>query len=165
MRTGREGSGKGTKTFALLAAMFGIDPRSLAVFRVGIGAIILCDLLIRAGDLGSMYSDWGMFPRYNICYHYTTIWNWSFHFGSGAVWYEGLLFSVAAVLAFCLMVGFGTEVGYHRFVVDVAVFASIEHVTGVERGGCAAANVAILGNFLTAWEGVVGRRVPQETEF
>jgi hypothetical protein len=109
---------------ALLQNLFGVDPRSLAVFRIFIGTLLLADLGIRAGDLGAMYTDGGMFPRTLICYHYTTVWHWSFHFASGALAYQTMLFGLAAGLAVALLVGFGT-----RFVVigSWLMLVSLQH--------------------------------------
>lgn len=57
-----------------------------------------------------MYTDEGMFSRAEICYRVTSIWNWSFHFGSGAWEYQAFLFSLAGGLAVCLLVGFETRI-------------------------------------------------------
>lgn len=88
---------------------FGIDPRSLALFRIVLGLTLLIDLGIRAADLGAMYTDAGMFSRGVVCLHFTNPWNWSFHFGSGAAWYQGFLFGLAAVLALALVAGCRTR--------------------------------------------------------
>ncbi len=90
--------------------LFGIDPRSLALFRILIALILLLDLAVRATDLAAMYTDDGMFSRAEICYRVTSIWNWSFHFGSGAWQYQAFLFSLAGGLAVCLLVGFETRI-------------------------------------------------------
>ena len=90
-------------------SLFGIDPRSLAVFRMAIGALLLVDLAVRAGDLSAMYTDDGMFSRAEICRRATTIWNWSFHFGGGSWGYQAMLFGLAAALALALVVGFETR--------------------------------------------------------
>ena len=70
--------------------------------------MLLVDLGIRAADLGVMYTDDGMFSRTIICRHYS-IWNWSFHFGSGSWSYQAVLFGCAAVFAFALLVGYETR--------------------------------------------------------
>jgi hypothetical protein len=88
--------------------LFGIDPRSLAVFRMAMAALILVDLAVRASDLNVMYTDDGMFSRAEICRRATTIWNWSFHFGGGSWGYQAMLFGLAAALALALLVGFET---------------------------------------------------------
>jgi hypothetical protein len=89
--------------------LFGIDSRSLALFRVAMGALLLVDLAIRATDLNAMYTDHGMFPRGLIRHHFTSSWNWSFHFASGSWADQAVLFGVAAALALALLVGFQTR--------------------------------------------------------
>lgn len=93
-----------------LRNVFGIDPRSLALFRVFIALLLLVDLAIRATDLNAMYTDEGMFPRTEIWRRITSVWNWSFHFASGAAWYQAILFGLAGVLALALAAGFATRV-------------------------------------------------------
>jgi hypothetical protein len=89
--------------------LFRIDPRSLALFRMAMGALLLVELAVRASDLSAMYTDEGMFPRAEICRRATTIWNWSFHFGSGSWGYQAMLFGLAAALALALLAGFETR--------------------------------------------------------
>lgn len=89
--------------------VFSIDPRSLAAFRIGIGFLLLLDLAIRATDMSAMYTDDGMFSRAEICRRYTTIWNWSFHFGGGSWGFQAALFALAALLALALLIGFETR--------------------------------------------------------
>ena len=89
--------------------LFSIDLRSLALFRIGIGALLLTDLAFRLTDLNAMYTDEGMFSRAEICRRATSIWNWSFHFASGSSTYQAFLFALAAVLALALLVGFETR--------------------------------------------------------
>jgi len=43
--------------------LFGIDTRSLAVFRVALAAAIVADLLIRVPDLAAHYTEEGVQPR------------------------------------------------------------------------------------------------------
>jgi hypothetical protein len=73
------------------------------------GALLLTDLAIRAQDLHAMYTDEGMFSRAEICRRATSLWNWSFHFGSGTWEYQAILFGVAGLLALALLVGFETR--------------------------------------------------------
>ena len=89
-------------------ALFAIDARSLAAFRIALGAALLVDLCVRATDLGAMYTDDGMFSRATVCRYYG-IWNWSFHFGSGSSSYQAALFAFAALLALLLVAGFETR--------------------------------------------------------
>lgn len=89
--------------------MFAIDSRTLAAFRIAVGCVLLVDLAIRATDLGTMYTDQGMFPRADVLRRYTGIWNWSFHFASGTWGYQAFLFGVSGVLGLAMLLGIGTR--------------------------------------------------------
>jgi hypothetical protein len=89
--------------------LFGIDPRSLAIFRMAIGTVLLCDLWIRSADLEAMYTDTGMFPREFIAKYFPSAWSWSFHYASGSVVFQGVLFFLAAVFAVMMLVGYQTR--------------------------------------------------------
>ena len=93
----------------LRVRLLAIDQRSLSAFRIAIGLLLLVDLGIRATDIGAMYSDDGMFSRARICRHYTSFWNWSFHFGGGSWSYQAALFGLAAFFALAMVVGFRTR--------------------------------------------------------
>ena len=43
--------------------LFGVDLRSLALFRIGLALTIIIDLIIRAFDLNAHYTDFGLLPR------------------------------------------------------------------------------------------------------
>ena len=61
-------------------------------------------------DLKAMYTDEGMFPRTEICYHYTTLWNWSFHFAYGTWAFQAVLFGIALALGVALLIGVETRI-------------------------------------------------------
>ena len=88
---------------------FGIAPESLGLFRIILSVILLVDLFVRLTDLRAMYTDDGMFPRAEVCYRVTSLWNWSFHFGGGSPGYIGLLFALAAAFGLALLIGFETR--------------------------------------------------------
>ncbi len=94
---------------SFLQRIFGIDLRSLALFRIAIGALLLVDLIARFGDFAAMYADDSMFPR-SVISRYSNVWNWSFHFASGADTYQIALFGLAGILAFALLIGFETRI-------------------------------------------------------
>jgi hypothetical protein len=88
-------------------AVWTTDARSLAAFRVGLGAAILVDLAQRAGDLRAHYTDEGMLPRASLGpVGRLTL---PLHRLSGAAWAEGLLFVLAGVAAAMLLVGLCTR--------------------------------------------------------
>ena len=73
------------------------------------GVLLLADLAVRSADLHTMYTDDGMFSRAEICRRATTVWNWSFHFGSGSPEFQAFLFALAGVFALALLAGFQTR--------------------------------------------------------
>lgn len=108
-RSSRDG-GSPSSALTVFRAMFGLDPRSLALFRVGLAAVVLGDLAVRAGDLRTFYSDDGVLPRALVV---ERLWHpgyFSFHLASGATGFEGALFVAAAAFAVCLAVGYRTRV-------------------------------------------------------
>lgn len=92
-----------------LSRVFGIDLRSLALFRIALAWMLLWDLGIRLTDLRAMYTDGGMFPRALVGHYFPAGWHWSFHFGSGEGWVALLLFGLASCAAVALMIGFHTQ--------------------------------------------------------
>jgi hypothetical protein len=94
-----------------LRQSFGIDLRTLALFRVAIAAVVLFDLAIRAADLTAHYTDWGVLPRAALLQKFSgSPWFLSLHLISGTVAVQALLFMVAALCALSLMAGYRTQV-------------------------------------------------------
>ena len=50
-------------SFFKLNNPFTLDLRALALLRIGLGALLLADLALRAPDLAIWLSDSGVFPR------------------------------------------------------------------------------------------------------
>ncbi len=91
---------------AYLRDVFGLDPRSLAALRVGLGVTLLIDLVIRAGDLERFYSDAGVITRAAVRGHSPLP---SLHMASGAWEAQAGLFALAAAFACMLIVGWRTR--------------------------------------------------------
>lgn len=90
--------------------LFAIDGRSLAAFRVCIGALVVVDLLTRATALEQHYSDRGVLPREAFARLFAlSDWHWSIHLWTGSVAGQAALFSIAAVAACALVVGYRTR--------------------------------------------------------
>ena len=92
--------------------LFGIDTRSLAVFRIALALAILADLLIRAPDLGALYTEEGVLPRALLddqvrarAPALVPILNLVPHLLFDGALGQGLLFAVAGVVAVLLGVG------------------------------------------------------------
>src|SRR6188508_3787652 len=52
-----------SRAFGWCEDHYGLDLRSLAVFRMGVGYLLLSDLVRRAFDLRAHYTDVGVLPR------------------------------------------------------------------------------------------------------
>src|SRR4051794_27019522 len=88
----------------LLGNFFGLDLRSLALCRVGLGLTLLADLGGRWPDLVAHYTDDGVLPR-----SITPVSAISIHGLDGSAPYQGFLFMLAAAIAVALLVGYRTQ--------------------------------------------------------
>lgn len=105
----------GTRFAESLNTVFGIDPRSLAVFRMGVAGILLLDLWYRSREIGAFFTDQGILPRYVLMslnefgsqsgYQHV----WSLHMYSGQYWAQLLLILVAAFFCVWLLIGYRTR--------------------------------------------------------
>src|SRR6478672_1142317 len=89
--------------------LFGIDLRSLAAFRIGLGTVLLVDLIAKSADLEAFYTDEGTLPRLALLTHIDNPRHLSLHFVSGVWEIEALLFVIATIAAVCLLVGRHTK--------------------------------------------------------
>ncbi|WP_305989142.1 HTTM domain-containing protein [Roseibium sp. MMSF_3544] len=88
--------------------IFGVDLRTLALFRILLAIWVLIDLAMRARDLVAHYTDFGVMPRSVQLEHlYTT--TWSLHLANGSAWFQATLFVVAGLAALGLLVGWRTR--------------------------------------------------------
>ncbi len=97
----------------LLDRLFGIDLRSVALLRMGLGGILLWDLVDRARFLEAHYTDSGLYPReasvaqWSGGEYWERLWAFaSLHMASGDMAWQVFLFLCTAVCAFCLLVGY-----------------------------------------------------------
>ncbi|WP_417675831.1 HTTM domain-containing protein [Roseibium sp.] len=88
--------------------LFGIDLRTLALFRVLLGFYVLFDLVLRARDLSAHYTDQGIMPR-AVQIDQLNSGSWSLHLANGAAFFQGLLFALAALAAVGLILGWRTR--------------------------------------------------------
>lgn len=110
---------------------FALDPRSIAVFRVLLGALILFDLLLRSRNLSVFYTDAGVLARHfwvNVNHR----WNWSLHAASGELWWQIILFTIAAVCAVLLMAGYRSRL---MAAVSFVLLASVQNRNGLLMQG------------------------------
>ena len=100
-----------------VAERVAVDLRALAAFRIGLGTLLLVDLVLRSRSLTAFYTDYGVLPLRAFSSDYSTI--HSLYALSGEPWVVSLLFVVAGVFALALLVG------YHTRVVSVGSGANI----------------------------------------
>jgi len=89
--------------------MFGLDYRSLALLRIGLGVILLINLFITIPDLRALYTDEGVLPRLILLSGPDLMVSPSLYLASGDAWYVYMLFVIQIVLAVLFLVGYRTH--------------------------------------------------------
>lgn len=83
-----------------------VDVRSLALFRVALGVIILCDLAVRASDMRMFYTDQGVLPRSAVLEKFAHPAVISVHLMGGTLFSQIILFVLATIAALALLAGY-----------------------------------------------------------
>lgn len=86
-----------------------IDIRSLALFRLGLGALILCDALNRLPHARAFLSDIGTLSRADVLQSWRERQIFSLYFINGSEFFAYILLAITAAVACLLMVGFRTK--------------------------------------------------------
>ena len=89
--------------------LFAIDTRSLALFRVLLGAMLLADLSKRALSLVAHYTDQGVLPRAELSALGVGPLFAPLHRLGGSPEFQGALFALAGLLAILLILGWRTR--------------------------------------------------------
>ena len=97
------------KILHYLERTYSLDLRSLALFRIALGAVLLGDLIWRAQDVLVFYTDFGVLPRAALLDKFSPPARFSIHMMSGQLIFQAMLFFVAAALAVMLMAGIRTR--------------------------------------------------------
>ncbi len=104
-----EPSGGRSRLYLFAEKMFGIDIRSLALFRICLALLMLSDLLYRAQDMQAHYTDAGVMPIALVSVVQQQHWYWSIHTMHPALPFEVGLFVLAGLFALSLLVGYRTR--------------------------------------------------------
>lgn len=92
------------------AEIFTIDLRSLALVRIGAGALLFLDIISRLPDVRVFYGDGGVFPSALLHTLWTGEWAWSLHLIAGGPSYlVYALFILQGIAALSLLVGYRTR--------------------------------------------------------
>lgn len=88
--------------------LFSLDLRSLALLRIGIAFLLLLDLTRRVPFITEFYTEKGLFTLQDLT---KTSQNgfWSLHALSASPEFQVFLFTIAAIFAFMLLVGYKTK--------------------------------------------------------
>lgn len=89
---------------------FSLDYRSLAILRIGMGVLIILDLLQRSNSFFAHYTDGGVLPRADLLTLYQNKWFISIHLISGLGIVEALLFITAGIFALMMIFGYRTKI-------------------------------------------------------
>ncbi len=92
-----------------LRNLFGIDTRALAIFRIGIGLIILIDVINYLPDVSLYFSDEGLLPRMAVIQQPPSPWALSIHLLNGTPQVQYVLLGLQALCALGLMFGYQTR--------------------------------------------------------
>lgn len=87
-----------------LDTVFGIDLRTLALFRTLLGGVLFVDLCNRMVDLRVFYTDFGVMPRF-WAMEVNGLWRISLHLANGETWFVAALFIIEMLAALGLMLG------------------------------------------------------------
>lgn len=89
---------------------YGLDLRSLSLFRILLALLLLGDLLImRLMDLRAHYTDFGILPRNVLLERFSDQWLFSLHLASGRWEFQLLFFAIATFFAVQLLLGYKTR--------------------------------------------------------
>jgi len=89
--------------------IFGLDLRSLALFRVFIALTIVGDVFNRWADIRAHYSDLGVMPRHLVLSHFSNDQWITLHMMGGTIFFQQLLFLFQVAIAITMGVGFYTR--------------------------------------------------------
>src|SRR5262245_1038811 len=99
----------GARASSRLARVFEIDPRSLAALRIGLGSVLVVDLVFRASEFRATYTDAGAVPR-SLLDPWMRETIAPLHLVSGDFAWQALLYVVALVFASLFALGFRTRI-------------------------------------------------------
>ena len=115
-----------------LRNIFSIDLRSLALFRITIGSLVLMDLSIRSRDLTAHYTDSGIMPRSLLASSFGAAVDTSLYMINGTETAAILLFLATAMAALAVILGLHTRIA--TFLVWVLLISLHNRNTLIEHG-------------------------------
>ncbi len=107
-----------------LGDLFECDLRSLALFRITLGLLLVIENCARFADLNTFYGDTGILPRGPYLEKWSNVWHWSIHLANGLPEYQGFLFCIGIGLALSMVLGYQTRlVVFLSWLLEISVQA------------------------------------------
>ncbi len=94
----------------LFQKILGLDLRAMALFRFGMGVLLIIDLLTRLSDLRGHYTDFGILPVAGYVDLFANQLHVSLHLANGSWGWILFLFAIHLVTAVCVAVGYRTRI-------------------------------------------------------
>jgi Vitamin K-dependent gamma-carboxylase len=108
--------------FHFLKETFSFDERSLALYRILMGLIVMSDVLYRWVDLKSFYTDQGIIPRNLFLNEMTLPWSFSLHLSNGSEAIISILFFIHLICGLFILFGYKTQLSMlFAFIFTVSV--------------------------------------------
>jgi hypothetical protein len=92
------------------AQAFTLDTRSLAVFRVALGTLLMADALLRCRDFSLMFTTDGIFPPDVLRRFLGDPFLWSLAWLDDSNWWGGVVLALEGVSGACIAVGLETRI-------------------------------------------------------
>jgi uncharacterized membrane protein YphA (DoxX/SURF4 family) len=110
-----------------------LDLRSLAAFRIAIGAVVCADAALRTRDFGLMFGTDGMFPPDVLRRHFGDGWSWSLGLLVDADWWNASVLALEGIAGAALALGIGTRLA--TFAAWVAVVSVMQRTLPAANAG------------------------------
>ena len=92
-----------------LKRAFALDTRSLALFRIAFGVVLLVDTILRWSVMRALYTDQGVMPRSAYLEKFANLSHLSVFYLSGEPWFAALVFALAMVFMVAFILGYRTR--------------------------------------------------------
>lgn len=86
-----------------------LDYRSLALYRMLMGLVVMADVLYRLPDLVNFYTDDGLIPRSTFVSEMAMDWSFSLHLANGSTAFAAVMFGLHFLVGLALCFGFKTR--------------------------------------------------------
>lgn len=86
-----------------------LDDRSMALYRIMMGLLIMADVIYRIPDFTNFYTDIGLVPRAIFVSEMAMPWSFSLHLANGSLAFIVIMFSIHALFGLMLVLGYKTR--------------------------------------------------------